>query len=198
MIGIPLNTQVFKGGAKISEQLTNYDKSVATNNLLLPKTVYANKGSSGIDLNLDKKVTYDLYDEKGNVLQYTPESGIPVSIIWGYNKTQPIAKIENMAYAAIPAETITNLQTLSNNDNDNCMTEGCNEQKLRKALDLFRDSLPNAFISTYTYNPLVGVTSITDPKGFSSYYEYDEELRLKWIKDNKGKLITENIYHYKN
>jgi len=198
MIGIPLNTQTFKGGNKVSEQLTNYDKSVSTNNLLLPKAVYANKGAAGIDISTDKKITYDLYDDKGNILQYTPESGIPVSIVWGYNKTKPIAKIDNVAYSSISPEIITNLQTLSNSDNDNCISGNCSEQLLRNALNSFRDSLPSAFVSTYTYNPLVGVTSVTDPKGLTSFYEYDEELRLKWVKDSKGKVLTENLYHYKN
>jgi YD repeat-containing protein len=198
MIGIPLDTQTFKAGIKTAEQTTNYDKSIATNNLLLPKSVYANKGLAAIDVSLDKKITYDLYDDKGNVLQYTPESGIPVSIIWGYNRTQPIAKVENVAYATIPAATITNLQTLSNADSDNCRTGSCTEQLLRNALNTFRGTLPDAFISTYTYNPLVGVTSVTDVKGMTSYYEYDEYGRLKYVKDMNGNFLSENIYNYKN
>ncbi|WP_316634372.1 hypothetical protein [uncultured Flavobacterium sp.] len=198
MIGIPLDTQTSKAGAKIAEQSTNYDKSTATSNLLLPRSAYANKGTGEIDLNLDKKLTYDLYDDKGNVLQYTPEGGTPVSIIWGYNNTQPIAKIENVTYGSIPVGAITNLQTLSNADNDNCLTASCTEQLLRNGLDAFRNSFPNAFISTYTYNPLVGVTSMTDPKGITTYYEYDEYGRLKNVRDMGGNFLSENIYHYKN
>ncbi|TDX08378.1 DUF5977 domain-containing protein [Flavobacterium sp. S87F.05.LMB.W.Kidney.N] len=197
MIGIPLNTQTFKGGNKVSEQLTNYDKSVSTNNLLLPKAVYANKGAAGIDISTDKKITYDLYDDKGNILQYTPESGIPVSIVWGYNKTQPIAKIDNVAYSSISPEIITNLQTLSNSDNDNCISGNCSEQLLRNALNSFRDSLPSAFVSTYTYNPLVGVTSVTDPKGLSSYYEYDKDGRLRFVKDKDLNILQKYCYNYK-
>lgn len=193
----PLNTQTFKAGAKIAEQLINYDKSAATSNLLLPRTVYANKGAGAIDLNLDKKMTYDLYDDKGNVLQYTPDSGIPVSIIWGYNKTQSIAKIENVLYSTIPAGTITNLHTLSNMDSDNCLTANCTEQLLRSGLNTFRNSLPGAFISTFTYNPLVGVTSITDPKGISNYYEYDIYGRLRFVKDKDLNVLQKYCYNYK-
>lgn len=193
----PLNTQTFKAGAKIAEQLTNYDKSSATSNLLLPRTVYANKGAGAIDLNLDKKLTYDLYDDKGNVLQYTPDSGIPVSIIWGYNKTQPIAKVENVVFAAIPPATVTNLQGLSNADSDNCLTPDCTEELLRVGLNDFRSSLPGAFISVYTYNPLVGVTSITDPKGISTYYEYDTYNRLKFVKDKGLNILQKYCYNYK-
>ncbi|MBO9584426.1 MAG: hypothetical protein J7574_09735 [Flavobacterium sp.] len=197
MIGIPLNTQAFKDGVKISEQLTSYEKISATSNLLLPRFVYANKGTAAIDLSLDKKITYDLYDEKGNVLQYTIDGGTPVSIIWGYSKTQPIAKIDNLVYGTIPAETIANLQALSNDDSDNCLSDNCSEQKLRNALNLFRNTLPNAFISTYTYNPLVGVTSITDPKGLVTYYEYDTDQRLRFVKDSKLNVLQKYCYNYK-
>ena len=198
MVGIPLDTQTFKAETKIQEQLTTYDKSASTSNLLLPKFVYSNKGVAAIDLNSDKKITYDQYDDKGNLLQYTLENGIPVSIIWGYNKTQPIAKLENVLYSAIPSQTISNLQTLSNSDNDNCISEDCREQQLRNALKLFSNSISGAFISTYTYNPLVGVTSVTDVKGLTSYYEYDSDNRLKLVRDSQGNIVSENIYHYKN
>ncbi|WP_264524261.1 DUF5977 domain-containing protein [Flavobacterium sp. N502536] len=197
MIGKVLDTQVFKQGVKLSEQKTVYDKSAATGNLLLPRSVYANKGGSSIDLSLDKKMTYDQYDDKGNILQYTLESGIPVSIIWGYNKTQPIAKIENVVYNLIPSATITNLQTLSNADIDNCLSDNCTEQKLREGLRTFRSSLPNAFISSYTYNPLIGVTSVTDPKGIPSYYEYDSFGRLKFVKDYELNVLQKYCYNYK-
>ncbi|MDA6071085.1 DUF5977 domain-containing protein [Flavobacterium sp. AC] len=197
MIGKVLDTQTLKQGAKLSEQKTVYDKSDKTSNLLLPGFIYANKGIEGINNSTDKKLTFDKYDEKGNILQYTLEAGIPVSIIWGYNKTQPIAKIENLAYGSIPAGTINNLQTLSNADTDNCMSGSCTEQLLRNGLNALRTSLPDAFISTYTYNPLVGVTSVTDPKGTASYYEYNSYGRLKFVKDKDLNVLQKYCYNYK-
>jgi hypothetical protein len=196
MIGIPLVTQNYNG-TKLSDQKTEYINDASTSNLLLAKYVYVNKGIAEIDKIKDKKITYDKYDERGNILQYTLESGVPVSIIWGYNKTQPIAKIENLTYASIPAGTITNLQTLSDADNDNCMSGSCTEQLLRNALETFRGTLLNAFISTFTYNPLVGITSITDPKGIPSYYEYDSFNRLKFIKDKDLNVLQKYCYNYK-
>ncbi|WP_163410244.1 DUF5977 domain-containing protein [Flavobacterium ajazii] len=195
-IGTPLAVRSYNTN-KLSDQKTVYAKDASTSNLLLPKYVYANKGADAIDSTKDKKVTYDQYDDKGNILQYTLESGMPVSIIWGYNKTQPVAKIENAVYSSIPVGTITNLQSLSDADNDNCVSASCKEQLFRNALDTFRATLPNAFISTYTYDPLIGVTSITDPRGNVSYYEYDALGRLQFVKDKDLNVLQKYCYNYK-
>lgn len=52
-------------------------------------------------------------------------------------------------------------------------------------------------VTTYTYDPLIGVTSITDPKGYTTYYEYDDFNRLKRVKDADEKILSQSEYHYK-
>jgi hypothetical protein len=56
----------------------------------------------------------------------------------------------------------------------------------------------NARTTSYTYKPLVGVTSITDPNGLSSYYDYDVFNRLKIVKDQDQNIIKRYRYHYQN
>nr|WP_315423731.1 hypothetical protein [uncultured Pedobacter sp.] len=51
---------------------------------------------------------------------------------------------------------------------------------------------------TYTYKPLVGISSFTDEKGQKIYYEYDNFQRLKNVLDQHGNVIKNNTYHYKN
>ncbi|RUT69453.1 hypothetical protein D0817_16595 [Flavobacterium cupreum] len=173
-IDTPLKTEVFRAGVKQSEQKTEYAKDATTSNLLLPKFIYAAKFPNALPGNaLEKKITYDKYDDMGNILQYTLESGMPVAIIWGYNKTKPIAKVENATYdQALAAYSVSD--------------------------PTFRANLPNALITTYSYKPLVGITTITDPKGFVTTYDYDTYNRLKTVKDNLGNVLSENQYHYKN
>lgn len=55
----------------------------------------------------------------------------------------------------------------------------------------------DAQMSTYTYQPLIGVTSKIDVKSTTSYYEYDSSQRLKCIKDQNGHIIKSYDYHYK-
>ncbi len=196
MINVPLKTEIFKNQAKLSEQKTEYFKTA--NNMLLSKVIYGAKfpnANTGVN-QLEKKITYDLYDNKGNILQYTLEGGAPVAIIWGYNQTLPIAKIENITYATISAGVIANLQTLSVADIDNCSSASCTEEALRIALNSLRSTFPDAMVFSYTYNPLIGITSMTDPKGISSYYEYDLFNRLKCVKDQSLNVLQMYCYNY--
>ena len=188
IIAEPLKTETYRNTEKLSENLTEYTKT--TDNLLLPKYVYANKGTTAIVKSADKKITYDQYDNKGNIQQYTSESGTPVSIIWGYNQTQPIAKIENATYSSITASLITAAQTASDTGT---------EATLLTALTNLRNdtSLANAMVTTYTHIPLIGVSTITDPKGNTITYTYDAFGRLQFVKDKNGNLLSENEYHYK-
>jgi len=57
-------------------------------------------------------------------------------------------------------------------------------------------NLTNAMATTYTYRPLVGVTSITDPRGDVTYYEYDAYGRLINVKDKDNYILSKNEYHY--
>ncbi|EJL66394.1 RHS repeat protein [Flavobacterium sp. CF136] len=170
----------------LSEKHVKYDKSTSTGNLLLSKEIHTNKGTTDINIGTatDRKLIFDQYDDKGNIQQYTLENGIPVSIIWGYNKTQPIAKIENATNAQIAiALGISDL----NNINETDLT----------AINNLRNSLSNAMVTTYTHIPLVGVSTITDPKEDKITYTYDSFGRLKFVKDKDGNILSDNQYNYK-
>ncbi|MGX9987601.1 hypothetical protein, partial [Soonwooa purpurea] len=61
-------------------------------------------------------------------------------------------------------------------------------------------------ITTYSYDPLVGVRSVTPPSGLREIYIYDTAQRLKEVKrlekdGTTGSMIyrtlKENEYHYK-
>lgn len=55
----------------------------------------------------------------------------------------------------------------------------------------------NAQMATYTYSPLVGISSQCGVDNRISYYEYDGLGRLKDIKDQDGNVIKTIDYHYK-
>lgn len=53
-----------------------------------------------------------------------------------------------------------------------------------------------ALMTSYTYDPLVGVKSINDARNQISYYEYDGFQRLMNVKDKDGNIIKHMDYHY--
>ncbi len=188
MIGIPLETEVKKNGKTIAKIETKYDNPAH----LFPTSIK----SFDLHNTASIEVMYDQYDNKGNLLQYTTKDGIPTSIIWGYNNTQPIAKVTGATYAQV-----SSLASAIVSASDLDASNPANEPALVTALDNFRKlpALLNIQITTYTYNPLIGVTSITPPSGIREVYLYDSANRLKEIRENNvtGKLLKEFKYNYK-
>lgn len=156
-------------------------------NVLGPAEVRSGKGIGPNSLR--KLVEYHKYDSFGNPLEVSYSNGPITSYIWGYNKTLPIAKIENATYTQISAALSVSEAVLKNFD----------ESDLAQLNGLRNNpGLSGAMVTTYTYEPLVGTTSITDPKGMTISYTYDNLSRLKEMRDLNDKIISENTYHYKN
>lgn len=63
-------------------------------------------------------------------------------------------------------------------------------------LDELRLHPVGAQLTSYTYDPLVGETSQTDPTGRTLTYEYDNLLRLIRTRDEQGRILAQQQYHY--
>ena len=208
MIGIPLETTTTQTKGGITKTLgkteTVYPISLPTPqaaSLVLPLSVKSADLLTGI---MSTDVSYDKYDEKGNIVQYTTKDGIAVTIVWGYNKTQPIAKVEGMTYDnLLSLASPTAIITASDQD----AADPSKEVLLLDALNSFRKNtqLADRKVTTYTYDPLIGVTSITPPSGIRQVFTYDPANRLKETKvrskDTTGaysdKKASEYKYNYK-
>ena len=191
-VSTPVQQRTIKNSTLLSSQKTNF---IQVQNGYKPVSIYAAKGTA----TLENKLQYT-YDNLGNITSYVKEDGSGTStvIIWGYKKQYPIAKIVNATYNQIAA-LVPNLQSLSNADNDTSTDYTGTEGALRQALDDLRSNgiLLNTQITTYTYNPFIGITSVTDPRGNTIYYEYDNQHRLKHVRDKDGNLLSKNEYNYR-
>lgn len=171
-----LETQSYRNGSKTSETHNIYhDFDASSKNLMLPKEVKVGKGSVAPE----KRIEFLRYDAYGNPTQVKKTAGTTIIYVYGFNGSVPVAKITNGNYSAVANLNPTgNLTTAQENS--------------------LRNALPNAMLSFYRYDPLKGVTSMVDDKGYTTYYEYDAFNRLKRVKDAQGHILSENTYNYKN
>ncbi|MCJ7935719.1 MAG: hypothetical protein MUW56_19355 [Chryseobacterium sp.] len=205
MLDIPLETetkQTTNGITKTTSKIetiyptSQSEANTKTSGLVLPTSV------KSYDLqnlaNGSTEVSYDKYDSKGNLQQYTTKDGISTTIIWGYNQTQPIVKIEGAKWSDIQQSAIDIIVNASNTDATAAPNN--DESAFLDILKTFRNNFPNYQVTTYTYNPLIGVTSITPPSGIRMVYLYDSANRLMEIREQNqtGKLLKEFKYNYKN
>ena len=181
-------------------------------NLFLPDEIYTTDNSSPISENnftysttaSGNFVTDNSYTKKGNirysingnVIEYTKQNDKPVTIIWGYYENYPIAKIEN----ANRTETSSELDSISSSFDDikskSLLSD--DETELINLFNLLRNKMPDVLITSYTYDPQIGITSITDPNGKTTWYNYDSFNRLSVVKDQDNNIIQYTEYNFHN
>lgn len=139
-------------------------------------------GDLNANTDYELETTYE-YDINRNLIQTQSRDGLITSYLWGYNYQYPIAEIKNATYAQVKTALGTDPETISASATPDMIK-----------IDGLRKALPLSQITTYTYQPLIGITSKTDPRGVSTRYIYDKFGRLGVVKDNN--LNTLGLYRY--
>jgi hypothetical protein len=173
-------------------QTKNKILNVTKNEYQIWNTNYAKLSSvkqSFDNLNFNDEFQILNYNSFGLPTEYVTKEGINEVIIYGYNNLYPVAKIVGTTWAT--ANAIFNTAELAEINNPTT------DAALRTVLQKLRTNLPNTFVTSYTYSPLIGITSETDPNNKTKYYEYDSFNRLKLIKDFNGNILKTFDYKYK-
>ena len=180
ILNIPVEQLYKNGGFLLQSKKTNYQNW--GNNIIAPGNTQTTIGNNSSE----NRVIYDNYDSKGNLLSSSKPNNVKTVYLWGYQLQYPVAKISGSTYSTINS-LITQSQIDAAIDND---------ASLRSLLNALRTNLPDALVTTYTYKPLVGMTSETGHDGKTIYYEYDEFNRLSLIRDHNNKIIKKICYAY--
>lgn len=202
-INFPVETTTYKNEKVVKSVFVEYLKH---QNDFLPKAIYRIEASSPItnflrcssscqtkDSHYESTPTQEfLYDARSNVIQITEKTKFSIAFLWSYKYQYPIVEVKNSTHSqlinSLTPNLLLNLITYPNYPTDEMINAMSNNLK---------NNLPQAEVTTYTYKPLVGMTSKTDSRGVKTYYEYDEFNRLKYIKDTYGNIIQKFDYHYK-
>ena len=176
-----------------------YNLSFSRNEIGRMKTNYSSFGNMYLPSSKQSKIYgdyrtdifYDLYDMQGNIRQYTTLDGTSTVLLWAYKGQYPIAEIKNTTYShvlGIVNESALNAisSRIAPTDSDWVLINNLRSDP----------AMSNASVTTYTYKPLIGILTITDPTGLTVYYEYDSLGRLLRVKNDSGKVIEEYEYYY--
>ncbi|MBN9382146.1 MAG: RHS repeat protein [Chitinophagaceae bacterium] len=135
---------------------------------------------------METSLTYTDYDVNANIQGYVPRDGVPKCYLYGYKSQYPVAEITGATYTDVKSHVTQSI-----------LDNPASDAQLRSHLDGLRTAFPGAIIKTYTYLPLVGMTSETDNQGRTTYYEYDNFSRLSVVRDKDGNIIKRIRYHYR-
>ncbi|WP_342327995.1 RHS repeat domain-containing protein [Pedobacter sp. FW305-3-2-15-E-R2A2] len=205
VITSPIETYVEEktagGSGKVTmAQLVSYKPE-----LPVPDTAYSLNNTAGLndfspavftvstaskDNRYERRILFDKYDSYGNVVEQRKEGELKEVLVWGYQKRYIVARITGSTYATVMA--LVDTTVINNPSGDAAMRTELN--KIRTSL---ASSNPDAEVTSYTYAVLKGMTSMTDPRGETVYYEYDVFGRLKRTKNADNDIKDHLWYHYK-
>lgn len=119
------------------------------------------------------------------------QTNITTTYLWSYRGQYPIAEIVNATLSEVESKIgkskIKELQSTYTPD--------------MSTVNNLRNLLPKTSITTMTYAPFVGMTSYTDEKGYTLYYEYDDFGQIKEIYESANgvkKILKHFDYQFKN
>lgn len=132
------------------------------------------------------EATVDVYDEHGNILQYTGKDGTPVTLLWSYNYQCPVMKIVGATYDQMK-EYSNYVGTL-----------GSRVSLSKEVLLSIHQAAKSRTLqaTAYLYDSRLNVTSIISPNGYEMNFLYDSDGRLMKSSDPFG-ILQQYEYNYK-
>lgn len=147
-----------------------------------PSKVYTQKGSDAETL----RGSYE-YDTAANLCGVTKGTLQETAVAWGYGSTLPVAVVEGTDYASLASLVGTSVMNGLN---------GSTAEAVSSALSSLRTKVgTGGLITTYTYQPLVGMLTRTEPNKNVTEYVYDSAWKLYQQKDKDGKTVEQYTYN---
>jgi len=195
-----IEEKVFVNNALVAAQLNEYQTNGSAvlynryfSEITTPisdLTSYSTAGVVNTSVYPCVNIAYREHDSYGRPQEVTRDNLLHTVYLWGYNHQYPVAKIEG----ELTYQQVRTKLTPAYVDN---LATGHNITQTTLSEIYTRLDAEKVQITTYTYQPLCGITSIQMPNRELLQYGYDSFGRLLKITDTHGKTIEEYQYNYK-
>jgi hypothetical protein len=175
-----LKTETFKNNTKIKTNEIEYS--------YFNSKLFIKKNQTSIGSNpLEESIIIDSYDTNDYLIEKYHQKDGTYTII-AYKDLLPLVKLEGADLS-------------STSYLDSKVSQMSQTGKTQAEIIILQQDVRNYYsdhmVTSYTFDPLIGVTSITDQRGYTTYFEYDNYERLAFERDDNGKIIKQYSYNYK-
>lgn len=139
------------------------------------------KGDKGREM----RMQFIRYDGYGNLLEAVKDDSQRIAYIYSYGSLYPVANIEGVGYNSFPEE----FGQMNNYSDSTMLADKC--ASLRSTLQGV------GLVTSYTYRPLEGISSVVAPDGKRKSFVYNAFGDLCMELDHNGYLEKRYDYHYK-
>ena len=178
---IPVQTRTYRNNTLAATVRKSYAQQ---NGIIVNTGISTAKGNNS----LESRAAYT-YDNYGNLTSATINGTDKTSFIWCYKRMYPIARIEGLNANEVntAVSSIISINSFPDTNTPSASVISSLKQALNSA---------GALVTTYTWTPLVGITSMQSPRGENTYFTYDAMGRLSSIKDHSNNTIESYTYNY--
>ena len=159
---------------------TEYALSSGTNLYLPSKVVRIRNG-------MEASVREYGYDARGNLQSVVRDGFDKMAWLWAYGSLHPVMEISGMSYDEVrnlSPYNVDNLRSYTNSPSILSLTS-----TLRATIGA------HGTTRSFTWEPLLGITSETDARGWKTIYQYDSQGRLSAVKGGDGNMLVRYGYH---
>jgi len=175
---VPVETTLSRAGTTIKQVKSSYETQ---DGMIVLSGYFEGKGSDVPELRLHFE-----YDAYGNLASIVKDNTMKTTFLWGYNGLYPVARIDGKDKTEVYSALGSLVTVLLHNPSDAAIYAVNSNPTLSSS----------ALVTTYTWNPLVGTTSMRKPNLDTTYYTYDSMGRLASVKDNSQHVIESYQYYY--
>jgi hypothetical protein len=183
MTGVPLEKIVNRNSVQVSDDRTDYGVFTGASGTFEKPALFNQAVST---LTPEPRIQYNNYDPYGHLEEEQKVNDLKHAFLWGYNNAYLVADVTGASYA-----------TVSGLVNASSIATPASDAAMQTTLNGIRTGLAGtpALVNTYTYTPLVGMTSKTDATGKPNYFVFDGLNRLSQLLDINSNVVKEYNYN---